>query len=142
MKEIGLPKRTNFEPPKMSLECLKRKGRTISVGWFMQELAAQGMKFLSRPDFCLLQTSHPLQTKQDGPNKALARRKRIKDKTGLLIPLSGLKSANNLRSLLLLVTRMLTISAGLFWFATNSCATMMIISEYNQLDRHLNNHHC
>ena len=39
------------------------------------------------------------------------------------IPLSILKSANKRRSLLLFATSILTMSGGLFWFATKSCST-------------------
>lgn len=55
---------TNFDAPKMSFECFKkRERRMITVGWFKQDLVAQGLQFLSTPDFCLLQTSHPLPAK-------------------------------------------------------------------------------
>lgn len=39
----------------------------------------------------------------------------------MFIPLSQLKFSKNCKSLCLFVTRMLTTSGGLFWFATNSC---------------------
>jgi hypothetical protein len=41
----------------------------------------------------------------------------------VFIPLSILKSANKRRSLLLFATSILTMSGGLFWFATKSCST-------------------
>lgn len=129
-----IKKTTIFDAPKMYFEGFKREGRTISVGWFKHDLAAQGLRFLSEPDFCLLQTARPLPTrwtKQSISKEENWRRIRYKAcryLMGLSLPLSGFKSANNLRSLFLFATRMLTISAGLFWFATNSCTTVMIIS--------------
>ena len=42
------------------------------------------------------------------------------------IPLSSLRSANNLRSLFLFATRTLMMSEGFFCFATNSCTNIMV----------------
>lgn len=42
------------------------------------------------------------------------------------IPLSSLRSANNLRSLFLFATKTLMMSEGFFWFATNSCTNITV----------------
>lgn len=121
----------------ISLSCIeKKKTYLVTINSFLLILLVfwkvlqsssmaslvQVPKFLSWPELCRPQTSHPLYHKPKNINTQNCTICSIMMSIKTMsLPLFTLKSSKNRRSLVLLAHSMFTISVGLFWLATKSC---------------------